>query len=120
MVYAIEHPERVTELVMRGIFLIKQEELDFFFQEGTSMVFPDAYVAYSDDKATREAAAKYWTTWEMSTSFAQPNVDYIAKGEDPKFAAAFARIETHYFVNLGFLPTPNHILENIDKIRHIP
>ena len=67
-----------------------------------------------------EAAAKSWTTWEMSTSFAKPNVEYIEKGDDSEFAAAFARIETHYFVNLGWLPTPNHILENIDKIRHIP
>merc|ERR1719491_1942494 len=84
LVYAIRHPERVTELVLRGIFLMKREELDFFFQHGTSMLFPDAYQAYSrhipeaergslieayykrltsEDKATREAAAKYWTTW---------------------------------------------------------
>ena len=56
----------------------------------------------------------------MSTSFAKPNVDYILKGDDAEFAAAFARIETHYFVNLGWLPTPNHILESVDTIRHIP
>ena len=47
LIYAIEHPERVTELVLRGIFLMTQEELDFFFQQGTSMIFPDAYQAYS-------------------------------------------------------------------------
>mmetsp|Transcript_47680 Transcript_47680/g.93122 ORF Transcript_47680/g.93122 Transcript_47680/m.93122 type:complete len:367 (+) Transcript_47680:64-1164(+) len=141
LVYAIKHPERVTELVMRGIFLMKREELDFFFQQGTSFIFPDAYQAYSqhipeaergslieayykrltsDDVEVREAAAKFWTTWEMSTSFAKPNVEYIEKGDDSKFAAAFARIETHYFVNLGWLPTPDHILENVDRIRHIP
>lgn len=141
LLYAIKHPERVTELVLRGIFLMKREELDFFFQQGTSMIFPDAYQAYSqhipeaergslinayykrltsEDKETREAAAKHWTTWEMSTSYLKPNVDYIEKGDDAEFAAAFARIETHYFVNLGWLPTPNHILESIDKIRHIP
>mmetsp|Transcript_6082 Transcript_6082/g.6564 ORF Transcript_6082/g.6564 Transcript_6082/m.6564 type:complete len:383 (-) Transcript_6082:118-1266(-) len=142
LVYAIEHPGRVTELVLRGIFLIKEEELSFFYQQGTSMIFPDAYQTYSqfipegeerdnlihsyykrltsEDKTVRELAAKYWTTWEMSTSFAKPKVEYIAKGDDPEFAAAFARIETHYFVNLAWLPTPNHILENIDTIRHIP
>jgi len=141
LVYAIKHPERVTELVMRGIFLMKKEELDFFFQHGTSMIFPDAYKSYSEhipeaergslieayykrltsgDKATREAAAKYWTTWEMSTSFARPNVGYIEKGDDSEFAAAFARIETHFFVNLGWLPTPDYILESIGTIRHIP
>jgi len=141
MVYAIEHPDRVTELVMRGIFLMKREELDFFFQYGTSMLFPDAYLSYSqhipeserdnlinayynrltsEDKQIREAAAKHWTTWEMSTSFIKPNVEYIQKGDKPAFAAAFARIETHYFVNLGWLPSPNHILDNIGKIRHIP
>lgn len=141
LVYAITHPERVTELVMRGIFLIKREELQFFFQEGTSFLFPDAYQAYSkhipederhdlisayykrltsDDAAVRTTAAKFWTTWEMSTSFATPNTDYIDKGDNPEFAAAFARIETHYFTNLGWLPTPNYILENVDKLRHIP
>jgi len=141
LVYAIEHPTRVSELVMRGIFLMKEEELQFFFQQGTSMIFPDAYQAYSqhipvaerndlitayysrltsDDEPTRREAAKFWTTWEMSTSFAKPNVEYILKGDDAEFAAAFARIETHYFVNLGWLPTPDHILESVDKIRHIP
>jgi len=141
LVYAIQHPERVTELVMRGIFLIKREELQFFFQEGTSFLFPDAYRDYSqhipederndlitayykrltsDDATVRLNAAKYWTTWEMSTSFATPNTDYIDKGDNPEFAAAFARIETHYFTNLGWLPTPNYILENVDKLRHIP
>ena len=139
--YAIEHPERVTELVLRGIFLLKREELDFFYQSGTSFVFPDAFEEYaghipeeergellkayhrrltSEDQATREAAAKRWTTWEMATSFASPNPEYIAKGDDPAFAAAFARIETHYFVHGAWLPTPDHILDNVDKIRHIP
>jgi len=141
LVYAITHPERVTELVMRGIFLLKQEELDFFYQRGTSMIFPDAHRAYSehipeaergsmirayykrltsDNKETREAAAKLWTTWEMSTSYLEPNFARINQGDDPKFAAAFARIETHFFVNLAWLPTPNYILENVDTIRHIP
>lgn len=141
LIYAIEHPERVTELVMRGIFLMKKEELDFFFQYGTSMLFPDAYRDYSnyipederddlikayykrltsDDKSIRESAFKHWSTWELSTSFLKPNYDYISESDDLEFASAFARIEAHYFVNLGWLPTPNHILDNVDKIRHIP
>ena len=141
LVYAIHHPDRVVELVLRGIFLMQHEELQFFFQHGTSMIFPDAYQAYSqyippeerhnliqayytrltsDDPNVRDEAAKYWTTWEMSTSYLQPKVAYIEKGDDAEFAAAFARIETHYFVNLGWLPEPNYILNNIDKIRHIP
>ena len=66
------------------------------------------------------AAAKAWTTWEMSTSYADPNVEYIQKGGDPVFAAAFARIESHYFVNGGFFANETQLLDRVDRIRHIP
>ena len=141
LTYAEEHPERVTELVLRGIFMLRKSELDFFYQSGASMIFPDAWQPYeehippeeradfikayyarltSDDEATRHAAATAWTTWEMSTSFAKPKTESIARGDDPKFAAAFARIESHYFINKGFFPTESYILDNVDRIRHIP
>ena len=132
LTYAIQHPERVTELVLRGIFMLRPQELSFFYQDGASMIFPDAWAAYeahippaergdmiaayhkrltSTDEATRLAAAKQWTTWEMCTSFAKPNAEQIAKGEDPKFAEHFARIEAHYFVNKGFFAHDGWLLE---------
>ena len=141
LTYAIQHPERVTELVLRGIFMLRPLELSFFYQDGASMIFPDAWAAYeahippaergdmiaayhkrltSTDEATRLAAAKQWTTWEMCTSFAKPNAEQIAKGEDPKFAEHFARIEAHYFVNKGFFPTETYLLDHVERIRHIP
>ena len=141
LTYAIEHPDRVSELVLRGIFMLRRHELEFFYQHGASMIFPDAWQQYeehippaergdfisayykrltSDDEPTRLAAAKCWTGWEMCTSYAKPSADYIARGEDPKFAAAFARIESHYFINGGFFDKETHILDNVDKIRHIP
>ena len=118
LAYAEEHPERVTELVLRGIFMLRRKELEFFYQWGASMIFPDAWEPYeahippaergdmiaayykrltSSVEAVRLAAAKQWTTWEMSTSFAKPNAEQIAKGDDPYYAAAFARIESHFF-----------------------
>ncbi|KOO25854.1 proline iminopeptidase [Chrysochromulina tobinii] len=121
--------------------MLRPLELSFFYQDGASMIFPDAWAAYeahippaergdmiaayhkrltSTDEATRLAAAKQWTTWEMCTSFAKPNAEQIAKGEDPKFAEHFARIEAHYFVNKGFFPTETYLLDHVDRIRHIP
>ncbi|KAK8938016.1 Proline iminopeptidase [Platanthera guangdongensis] len=64
-------------------------------------------------------AAKIWTTWELMTAHLIPNEENIDKGNDDKFSLAFARIENHYFFNRGFLPSDSHLLDNIDKIRHI-
>ena len=80
----------------------------------------------SDEPAVRLAAARAWTTWEMSTSYLKPKVDMISRGEDDKFALAFARIENHYFTSggkggiPGFFPTDSFLLENVHRIRHIP
>ena len=141
LAYAEEHPDRVTELVLRGIFLLRRWELEWFYQEGTSRMFPDAWEPYlaqipeaergdligayhrrltSEDAEVRTAAARAWSVWEASTSFLRQNAEYIAHAAGDEFALAFARIESHYFVNRGFFAHENQLLEGVDRIRHIP
>ena len=141
LAYAQKHPERVTELVLRGIFLLRPEEIRWFYQEGASSLYPDTWQNYlapipeeersdlvtafhkrliSDDETVRLAAARAWSVWEASTSFLHQNADFMEKLDEPEAALAMARIECHYFVNGGFFDSPNQLLENIDAIRHIP
>ena len=137
------HPERVTELVLRGIFLVRPWEFRWFYEtpDGTGALFPDLWEHFvtpippeergdmmrayyrrltSDDPAVRAHAARHWSMWEGATSFLRVNPDYVAKFEEDAFAEAFARIECHYFVNGGFLRSPSQLLDDVDKIRHIP
>ncbi|RPJ78557.1 MAG: prolyl aminopeptidase [Alphaproteobacteria bacterium] len=139
--YSIKHPNVCTELFLRGIFLLRQKEINWFYQEGCSKIFPDAWEEYvkpipqeerhdfvgafykrltSENANTRKTAAKAWSIWEGSTSKLIPDSDVVARFGDDEFADAFARIECHYFINKGFLPEDNFILNNVDKIRHIP
>lgn len=141
LAYAQSHPERVTELVLRGIFMLRRRELEWFYQHGCSELFPDAWEAYlkpipeveradmlsayyrrltSDDADVRLAAAQAWSVWEGSTSFMTPDPDFIDSTAQDEFALAFARIECHYFVNGGFMQQDDQFLANIDRIRHIP
>ena len=141
LAYAQSHPERVTELVLRGIFLLRAQELQWFYQHGASELYPDAWQHYlapipdaerhdlisafhsrltSEDPEVRLSAARAWSVWEASTSFLIQNEDFMAQLDEPKAALAMARIECHYFVNGGFFESPNQILEAVDKIRHIP
>ena len=140
LAYAETHPERCKAIVLRGIFLIRPEEIRWFYQEGCSWIYPDAWEHYvnaipeaergdfvqayykrltSADPAVRKAAAKAWSIWEGSTSKLLPSEDMIARFGGDEFADAFARIECHYFVNNGFF-RPNQLLEDVKKIRHIP
>jgi proline iminopeptidase len=141
LTYAIKHPTRVTELVLRGIFLIRKKEIDWYYQEGASTIFPDVWESYRDhipleersdfvsayykrltdtDPAVRLAAATPWTNWEMATSriYTAPEVLKALVTDD--FALKFARIECHYFMNKGFYKEDGWILKQIDAIRHIP
>lgn len=141
LAYAQTHPEAVTELVLRGIFLLRPQEIHWFYQEGASALYPDTWQNYlapipeaergdlvtafhkrliSDDEATRLAAARAWSVWEASASFLIQNSDFMEKLDAPDAALAMARIECHYFINDGFFDGPNELLENIDRIRHIP
>ena len=140
LIYAQNHPSRARSLVLRGIFMCRKSELHWFYQDGASHVFPDAFEPYSnhipeserndliaayyrrltsEDISIRRAAAKEWTRWEMATSRMFPDPDYLEKAEDLDFAVAFARIECHYFIN-GIFVEDGHILNNCDKIVNIP
>jgi len=141
LAYALRHPERVSALVLRGIFLLRRREIDWFYQEGASRTFPDAWEPYlaeipaaernyllaayhrrltSDDPATRLRAARAWSIWEGSTSRLLPDPELIARTGEDTFAIAFARIECHYFVNRGFLETDGWLLEQAGRLRGIP
>ena len=141
LAYAQAHPEVVTELVLRGIFLLRPQEIHWFYQHGASELYPDSWQSYlapipeaerdnllqafhrrltSDDESTRLAAARAWSVWEASASFLVQNKDFMDKLDAPAAALAMARIECHYFINGGFFETPNQLLENIGRIRHIP
>jgi proline iminopeptidase len=141
LAYAQKHPERVTELVLRGIFLLRKQEIDWFYQRGADALFPDAWEPYvaaippeerhdfvrayykrltSEDAEVRKAAAKAWSIWEGCTSYLFVNPDTIARYGADEFADAFARIECHYFIHRGFMRTDAQLLEDVPRIRHIP
>ena len=140
LIYAQHHPERVMSLVLRGIFMCRKSELHWFYQDGASHLFPDAFEPYrnhvpteeqsdlisayykrltSDDVEIRRAAAKEWTRWEMATSRLFPDPEYLEKADDLDFAVAFARIECHYFIN-GIFVEEGFILKRAKTIEHIP
>lgn len=141
LAYAETHPDRVTEMVLRGIFTIRKREIDWFYQEGASFIFPDAWEHYlapipveergdlvaayhkrltSDDEAVKMEACKAWSVWEGTTSKLYPEDDFISTYSGDKFSLSFARIENHYFYNKGFFETDDQLIRNVDKIRHIP
>jgi proline iminopeptidase len=141
LAYSQTHPGRVTELVLRGIFMLRRWELEWFYQKGCDAIFPDAWEGYlaaippveradlmgayyrrltSPDSEVRLAAAKAWSVWEGGTSFLHPSADYIAATGGDEFALAFARIECHYFVHGGFFDEDDRLLRDAHRLRHIP
>ncbi len=141
LAYSQTHPEACKGLILRGIFLLRQKELKWFYQEGTSYIFPDAWeqfikpipveerhdfiAAYykrlcSPDRNIRIEAAKAWSIWEGSTSRLYPDPNAAENFGRDNFADAFARIECHYFMNKGFLENEDQLLHHIDRIRHLP
>lgn len=143
LAYAQTHPDRVTELVLRGIFLLRRWEIDWFYQSpgGAAALYPDLWEQYvsvipeaersdmirayykrltSDDPQVMRQASKTWSIWEGATSFLKLNPEYVAKFQEDEYAAAFARIECHYFINNGFMRTDNQLIEDVGRIRRIP
>lgn len=141
LAYAQRHPSSVTELVLRGIFLLRRREIDWFYQEGASRIFPDAWERYlepipedergdlvkayharltGDDRRARLEAARAWSLWEASTSTLHPSPSMQSAMARDDFALAFARIECHYFVHAGFFEREDQLLSDVDRIRHIP
>ena len=141
LAYAEAHPDRVRSLVLRGIFMLRPVELRWFYQEGASFVYPDAWEDYlapipveergdlmgayhrrltGTDPEARRAATHAWAGWEARVSKLQPDPRLVARYTEAATADALARIECHYFVNGGFFDRPDQLLDGVDRIRHIP
>ena len=143
LAYAQAHPRRVTELVLRGIFMLRRWEIEWFYQNpgGAGALFPDLWEEYvapipeaertdmvgayyrrltSRNRKTLMKAARAWSIWEGATSFLRVNPGYVEQFEDAAVAAAFARIECHYFINRGFMRSDAQLLEDVRRIRRIP
>ncbi|WP_107655053.1 prolyl aminopeptidase [Nocardia suismassiliense] len=141
LAYAETHPDRVTELVLRGIFLLRRKEIDWYYNGAAGYVYPAEWekflapvpeserdqdlvevyhrLLHSPDEEVALAAAVAWSTWEGATSSLLPQPDRVAETAEPRFALAFARIENHYFRNHAFLDE-GQLLRDIDRITHIP
>lgn len=141
LAYAIKHPDRVESLVLRGIFLLTPRELRWFYQDGASMLFPDAWARFcapiplderhdmisafhkrltSPDRRIQAEAAAAWSQWEGDTISIRGPEARPSKFNEIDFAIAFARIECHFFANEGFFESRDWILENADKLADIP
>ena len=141
LAYSQKHPGAVSELVLRGIFMLRKWEIDWFYQEGASNLFPDRWEQYVAPIPPRERgdlvlafhrrltgrnprqrldAARAWSIWEAATSYLQTDEAQVRKWGDAAFATAIARIECHYFVNKGFLAREDQLLRGVRHIRRIP
>ncbi len=141
LAYAETFPARVRALVLRGIFLLREAEVAWFYQDGASQLYPDAWEAYRDaipkrergdllaayykrltsrDPLVRRKAARAWSVWEASTSKLVTDAALVKKFGGSRFAEAFARIEAHYFVNHGFFSRDDQLLRDAKRIRHLP
>jgi proline iminopeptidase len=141
LTYAETHPERVTELVLRGIFLFDQYEIDWMYKDGgASQVYPDKFDEFlapipegergdlveayrrrltSDDKEEQLRAAKAWSKWEGDIVTLLPSPETVEHFTTPEVAVAVARIENHYMANNGWLEE-GQLLEGAKKLRGIP
>ncbi len=141
LAYSQTHPKNCTGLILRGIFLLRQKELKWFYQEGASNIFPDAWEDYlkpipveerqdllsayykrltSNNKSIQIEAARAWVVWEARTSKLFPDITLSQRFSVEEFVRAFARIECHYFVNKGFFKQEDLLIKNVDRISHIP
>lgn len=140
--YSIKNTQNVLGLILRGIFLCRQKEIDWFYQEGASKIFPDLWEKYlapivpenqnnllesfyellcSDNYDVRLKAAKAWSQWEAGTSKLEISKESIDEFEDSKLALSFARIECHYFINNIFIPNDNWLLKEVkEKLLNMP
>lgn len=141
LAYAEQFPDRVSALVLRGIFLLMQSELQWFYQEGCSRIFPEAFAAFRSvipeaerhdmiaayhrrlvgtDGAERLRAARAWSTWEGTTLSLLPEPERIGRFAADDYALAFARIEAHYFINRGFFSHDGELLTHASRLAGIP
>ncbi|MEL6791131.1 MAG: prolyl aminopeptidase [Pseudomonadota bacterium] len=141
LAYGQTHTERVSEFVLRGIFTLRRRELEWFYQEGASWLFPDAWERYlavipeaergdmiaayyrrltGPDRAEQVRAAQAWSRWEGGTVSLLPAPERVESFSNEAFALAFARIECHYFVNGGFFESDDQLIRNAPVLRDIP
>lgn len=140
LLYAQAYPEQVAALILRGTFLARPSDIAWFYQQGANTIYPDYWEDFvrpipeterqdlinayyrrltGDDDIARMAAARAWSLWETRCVALENNVNTTEFFHEQHMALSLARIECHYFVNHAFL-TPNQILDNIEKIQHIP
>ncbi len=140
LAYAQAHPAKVQAMILRGIFLCRDQDLEWLYQNGASRIFPDHWKGFLDgipenkhdnllsayhelitggNELARMAAAKAWCKWEGSCSTLKPNPALVEHFIDPHFALSMATMCVHYFVNRGFLDQ-DQLLENCHKIHDIP
>ena len=140
LLYAQAYPDHVMAMILRGIFLCRQQDLDWLYKDGTNRIFPDYWEEFSghipelerddllnayyqrltgEDELARMGAAKVWAAWEGNCAKLRPSAETLAKFTRPHSAIALARIEAHYFKHMGFI-RENQILENMESISSIP
>lgn len=139
LIYAQRHPDRPVALVLRGVFLMMQRELDWFYGGGAGQFWPETWARFaniipeeehgdmiaayhkrlfSGDHATEVKYAKAWAAWENSLASMASNG--MSGSPNAEYARAFSRLENHYFTNAGFLEFDGQILAHMDRIAHIP
>ncbi len=141
LAYAETHPERVSELIVRGIFTLRRWELEWFYQQGASRILPEAFAEYlqpipeaergdmiaayhrrliGDDKEAMLACARAWAMWEGASLSLLPDPGRVAAFGEPRYAVAFARIEAHYFQNRGFFEFDGQLIANAGRLAEVP
>ena len=141
LAYAETHPDRVTELILRGIFTLRKSEIRWFYQEGADALFPDAWESFiapipeaerhdlvtayyrrltGADRAEQMACARAWSQWEGATLSLLPDEKRVSDFGSDRFALAFARIECHYFMHGGFFGADGELLAKASRLKEIP
>lgn len=141
LAYAETHPERVTELILRGIFTLRRSEIRWFYQQGADALFPDAWESFlapipegerhdllsayhrrltGPDKTEQLACARAWSQWEGATLSLLPDEKRVQDFGAEHFALAFARIECHYFAHHGFFREDGQLIADAGRLKSIP
>jgi proline iminopeptidase len=141
LAYAETHPERATELVLRGIFTLRRAEIEWFYQEGCSWIFPEAFEEYlrpippaerddmiaayylrltDPDPDVQLKAARAWSAWEGKTLSLLPDPERVRRFSEDAYALAFARIECHYFIHGGFFDADDQLIRAAHRLKDIP
>jgi proline iminopeptidase len=141
LAYAESHPDRVTELILRGIFTVRKREIDWFYQNGADTLFPEEWEEFiapipaserhdmvgayyrrltGSDTATQFQCARSWSRWEGATLSLLPDPKRVEEFSSERFTLAFARIECHYFFHRGFMKSDSQLLDDAHRLKTIP